>query len=223
MSKSAPYNPLEKRNLGASVAEALLDQQVVPLGQLSTFVGAGVYALYYTGSFEPYGSLSSVNQGANPQAPIYVGKAVPAGGRKGTALDDAPPTRALFKRLKEHAESIDMVSNLKLGDFLCRFLVVDDIWIPLGESLLIAKFSPLWNSSVDGFGNHDPGKGRYQGLVPRWDVLHPGRHWAEKCQPRSETAAHIAQEVTSRLSREPSLALSKFALEQVGNSEPKSR
>jgi hypothetical protein len=223
MSNSAPYNPLEKRNLGASVAEALLDQQAAPLGKLSTFVGAGVYALYYTGSFEPYGLLSSVNQGPDPKAPIYVGKAVPAGGRKGASVDDAAPTRALFKRLKEHAESIEMVSNLQLKDFLCRFLVVDDIWIPLGESLLIAKFSPLWNSSVDGFGNHDPGKGRYQGLVPRWDVLHPGRHWAEKCQPRSETAAQIAREVTNRLSREPSLALSKFALEQGSRSGRESR
>jgi hypothetical protein len=26
---------------------------------------------------------------------------------------------------------------------------VDDIWIPLGESLLIEMFSPLWNKVLD--------------------------------------------------------------------------
>jgi hypothetical protein len=77
--------------------------------------------------------------------------------------------------------------------------VVDDIWIPLGEALVIAKFSPLWNNLIDGFGNHDPGKGRYAGLRPRWDTLHPGRKWAYKCQERSETLELIQREVMAHL------------------------
>ena len=36
----------------------------------------------------------------------------------------------------------------------------------LGESLLIAKFAPIWNKLIDGFGNHDPDKGRYGARVP---------------------------------------------------------
>jgi hypothetical protein len=44
----------------------------------------------------------------------------------------------LFRRLKEHAESIRSAQNLDIKDFYCRFLVVDDIWIPLGESLVIS-------------------------------------------------------------------------------------
>ena len=48
-----------------------------------------------------------------------------------------------------------------------------------------------------GFGNHDPGSGRYKGLRPRWDVLHPGRAWADKCQPREETQEHIARDVSN--------------------------
>jgi hypothetical protein len=50
----------------------------------------------------------------------------------------------LFRRLNEHAQSIAQAENLELSDFSCRYLVVDDIWIPLGESLLIEKFAPIW-------------------------------------------------------------------------------
>ena len=77
--------------------------------------------------------------------------------------------------------------------------MVDDIWIPLGESLLIARFSPVWNALIDGFGNHDPGSGRYNGMRPRWDVLHPGRAWAAKCKERPESAKDIEQDVETYL------------------------
>lgn len=189
-----PFNPLDKRNLGASVAEALLAGSPKPLDDITPFQGAGVYALYYTGDFPAYRSLVEPNQDGRFQTPIYVGKAIPAGARKGGGLGETH-TRALFKRLSEHAESIRAAENLDIQDFHCRYLVVDDIWIPLGESLLIARFAPVWNSLVDGFGNHDPGKGRRQGLRPRWDVLHPGRAWASKCREREEIADLIARDV----------------------------
>lgn len=199
MTELVPYNPLDKKNLGASVAEALLGRKPLPLGSLSTFHGAGIYAIYYTGSFDPYKKLSEQNQDADPSAPIYVGKAIPAGGRKGGVAPEGAKTKTLFTRLKEHAESVGATQNLKVEDFQCRFLIVDDIWIPLGESLLIAKFAPIWNTLIDGFGNHDPGKGRHKGMRPRWDVLHPGRTWAEKCQLRPENAEQIEREVKAHL------------------------
>lgn len=201
MSDPVPFNPLDKQNLGASVAEALLGRKPHPLANLPMFHGAGIYALYYGGDFAPYLSLSLRNSESdgNPIAPIYVGKAIPAGGRKGGALDRASKTKALWNRLNEHAESIAAASNLRIEDFQCRYLVVDDIWIPLGESLLIAKFTPIWNALIDGFGNHDPGKGRYNGMQPKWDVLHPGRAWALKCQPRPESAEQIAREAKDHL------------------------
>ncbi|MGH6638856.1 MAG: Eco29kI family restriction endonuclease [Polaromonas sp.] len=199
MSDPAPYNPLDKKNLGASVAEALLGRKLQPLGALPVFHGAGIYAIYYSGSFDAYHQLSERNQTVDPVAPIYVGKAIPAGGRKGGVAPEGSKTKALCTRLREHAESVAATQSLRIDDFQCRFLVVDDIWIPLGESLLIAKFAPIWNTLIDGFGNHDPGKGRYNGMRPKWDVLHPGRAWAEKCQPRSETAGQIAREVKSHL------------------------
>lgn len=195
MSEQIPYNPLDKKNLGVSVAEALLSRDSVPLASLKRFKGAGIYAIYYTGDFEVYRSLSQINKRGKLKVPIYVGKAVPAGARKGGFGLDSKPTTALYSRLVEHAESIDLATNLKLGDFYCRYLVVDDIWIPLGESLLIANFSPLWNTLIDGFGNHDPGKGRYEGLCPRWDMLHPGREWATRCRQRSETVRQIRTDI----------------------------
>jgi hypothetical protein len=205
ISKSAeiiPFNPLDKKNLGASVAEALVSQPAHPLGALAPFFGSGIYAIYYHGRHAAYGPVAKPNQasdGSNPTIPIYVGKAVPQGARKGKVIPDPTKSKALFSRLQEHAESIQAADTLDVADFTCRYLVVDEIWIPLGESLMIAKFSPLWNLVVEGFGNHDPGSGRYNGLRPRWDTLHPGRSWAMRCKEREESQADIARDVGSYL------------------------
>lgn len=219
MSADAPYNPLEKFNLGASVADALLSRVALPLVDLPSFTGAGIYALYYSGDFHAYKQLSSINRLQGPKVPIYIGKAIPEGGRKGGGVSLATElgiraTKALCKRLNEHAESIKNTA-LSVDDFSCRYLVVDNIWIPLGESLLIARFSPLWNLLLDGFGNHDPGKGRYNGLAPKWDVLHPGRVWAARCQPRQETATQIAEEVKAWLAQAPALMQSKYTVQEA--------
>ena len=197
-----PFNPLDKRNLGASVAEAMLRSPSHSLGDLPRFVGAGIYAIYYAGPHPAYSLLAQANL-TSERVPIYVGKAVPAGARMGARLDVTTTSRALFNRLSEHSESIRATADLAVADFRCKYLVVDDIWIPLGESLLIAKFSPVWNSAIDGFGNHDPGAGRYQGQMPRWDVLHPGRRWASRCQPRQETASHLSMTVETYLANNP--------------------
>jgi Eco29kI restriction endonuclease len=197
-SNVVPFNPLERKHLGASVADALLAQKAHPLHAIPTFAGVGIYAIYYVGKFAPYQKLRLANRSKQFTLPIYVGKAVPKGARKGGGTG-AIGGKALSARLAEHAESINLATNLDHKDFFARYLVVEDIWIPLGESLLIAKFAPLWNVLIDGFGNHDPGKGRYNGLRPRWDVLHPGRTWALKCAERSESATEIARDAASYL------------------------
>lgn len=199
--KIVPFNPLDKQHLGESVGQAMLRQPVTPLGELEKFSGAGIYAIYYVGDFPAYQAIASRNRGGDFVAPIYVGKAVPSGSRKGNTSITA--TTALHKRLNEHRKSIDAAENLSIEDFYCRALTVDDIWIPLGESLLIAKFTPIWNHLIDGFGNHAPGKGRFDGLRPRWDVLHPGRSWAAKCQPRAETMEQIMHEAEDHLRNNP--------------------
>ncbi|HUS08540.1 MAG TPA: Eco29kI family restriction endonuclease [Bryobacteraceae bacterium] len=190
MRSEPPYNPLDKRNLGVSVADALLAKALGPLPPEEPFIGAGVYAIYYAGGFPGYKSISLKSK-PQRETPIYVGKAVPAGARKGGFGLDVAPGTVLYNRLAEHADSIRQVKNLEIADFLCRYLVVDDIWIPLGESLLIQTFSPVWNRLIDGFGNHDPGKGRHQGQMPSWDVLHPGRGWAGRLQPNKRLADEL--------------------------------
>lgn len=196
------YNPLDKLNLGKSVAEALLDRAPSPLGEIAPFDGAGIYAIYYHGGFAPYRRMAN-NNADGPQWPIYIGKAIPSGGRKGAALFSRITGRHVWTRLREHADSIRAAQNLDIDDFQCRYLVVDDIWIPLGETLLIARFKPVWNLALDGFGNHDPGAGRYQGLRPIWDVLHPGRAWATRCAVRPETPADLYERAEDFLRDNP--------------------
>lgn len=194
MDTESVFNPLAKRNLGKSVVDALLETTASPLKTVGTFPGAGIYAIYYRGPFPNYRKLSQLNQ-ALPTYPIYIGKAIPKGGRKGTSSDASLDSSALSKRLQEHKASIETVDSLSIDDFEYRGLVVDDIWISLGETLVIQRFQPLWNHVVDGFGNHDPGTGRYGGMRPAWDELHPGRAWAARCQPPKLTRAKILQAV----------------------------
>lgn len=172
-----PFNPLDKRRLGESVASALLKRPIGPLPPAERFEGAGIYAIYYTGDIGFYKPIADRNRRNKYTLPIYVGKAVPPGARKGGFGLDTAPGSALFNRLREHSQSLQ-AAKLSTDHFPCRYLIADDIWIPLGESLLIEMFNPLWNVLVDGFGNHDPGKGRQKQVKSAWDALHPGRSWA---------------------------------------------
>lgn len=191
-----PYNPLDKMNLGRSVAEALLFSPVVPLAQIPDLIGAGVYAIYYSGGFEAYGPVAEKNKNGVFEQPIYVGKAVPKGARKGGLAFDASKGRALRDRLRQHAGSIGEAKNLSLGDFHFRSLVVDDIWIPLGENMMIEQFRPIWNLVIDGFGNKDPGKRRATQYRSPWDVLHPGRQFAEKLAGGDTTPTLLVMRLT---------------------------
>ncbi len=167
------------------VKEALVFFANTPVHSLPTskrFVGGGVYALYYFGDYKLYSKLAEKNQVAYDY-PIYVGKAVLPGWR--TARTRGINTSSLYSRLTEHCRSISAASELKLPHFKCRFVLFEnieaDLVVPV-EAGLIRKYKPIWNTIVDGFGNHDPGKGRYNQAKSEWDVLHPGRVWAERCK-----------------------------------------
>jgi hypothetical protein len=195
LSRDDPYNPLDKLNLGESVADALLRVAVRPLSDTANLVGAGVYAIYYTGSFKPYRPIGTPDADGRFERPIYVGKAVPKGARKGGLTFDSGRGTALRDRLRQHAASIEQTKNLGLRDFRYRAMMVDDIWIPLGENVLIEKFQPLWNRVIDGFGNRDPGRRRATQFRSSWDVLHPGRDFARKLAPNPLTAARIVKKI----------------------------
>jgi hypothetical protein len=211
-----PYNPLAKANLGESVADALLRSDVLPLSNTAHLIGAGVYAIYYVGDFPPYIPVSDRNRAGSFEQPIYVGKAVPKGARKGGLEFDSGFGRPLRDRLRQHAASIDECSNLTLEHFFYRALIVDDIWIPLGENVLIDKFQPLWNRVIDGFGNKDPGKRRATQYRSSWDVLHPGRGFVEKLASSPMTSDQIIQKINDYFAGR--LAESdKLPLKQDGN------
>lgn len=150
-----------------------------------SFLGTGVYALYYIGGNPLYKRYAELNR-LSYDYPIYVGKAVPKGWRQARSSDNAlNQSRELIGRLREHGRSITLSANLSLEDFMCRFVIFEDEgsdMISTIEAALIKLNKPLWNTAVDGFGNHDPGSGRYEQAKSDWDVIHEGRTWANKCK-----------------------------------------
>lgn len=119
------------------MANALLARPVValpPSGRalagVDAFVGAGIYAIYYTGERQPYAAYERIavaNRGERFEQPISVGKAIPKGARNAGIGLDIEPGPERFGRPREYATSIDQATNLDLEDFRCRYLVVDDI------------------------------------------------------------------------------------------------
>lgn len=167
------------------------------------FTGTGVYALYYTGKYRVYARYGELNR-LSYNYPIYVGKAVPKGWRQSRA-SDRPGAAAseLHNRIKEHSRNIAAGNGIKVSDFSCRFVIFEDAgsdMIGTIEAALVKLNRPLWNTVVDGFGNHTPGVGRFEQAKSQWDVLHPGRAWAERCKgvpPQEDLimkqiAAHLA-------------------------------
>lgn len=174
--------------LETSVIQQAIDffttRQMIDLPLTDSFSDAGVYALYYFGTFKEYRPIAKINKKAKSLKeyfPIYVGKAVPKGSR--TARTKTKVEQTLFKRLEEHTTSIESASNLDLKDFKCRFAILRDneidLIVPL-ESALIRQYAPLWNSCISGFGIHHPGSGRYGQKKSEWDTLHTGRYFADK-------------------------------------------
>jgi len=164
--------------LESVVADAIAFIERTPIYRLpppTQFVGAGAYVLYYVGGFSLYASISTLMQ------PIYVGKAVPLGWRTARIRETEMPD--LYRRLREHSRSIEQADNLSMSGFRYRFMILAgveaDLVVPV-EAELIRRYAPLWNTVIDGFGNHDPGSGRYNQARSEWDVLHPGRTWAER-------------------------------------------
>ncbi|MGO8702792.1 MAG: Eco29kI family restriction endonuclease [Candidatus Brocadiia bacterium] len=186
------YDPLDYKNLTVSVVDALLKNEPGPLSLSPQLVGSGVYAIYYKGKLSFYSDISS----KECNTPIYVGKAVPSGARKGSQDGEFVAGKDLYRRLADHVKSIKQAENLRLEDFLCRYLVVVPVWITLAERFLINHFHPVWNTVVDGFGNHPVGEGRTAGRRPLWDILHPGRPWAKALK-----ATATQDEVIARIER----------------------
>lgn len=169
------------------------------LPPVTRFIGGGVYALYYIGDFELYSKLSELNR-QNCIYPICVGKAVPPGWRTGRVRSSVTPD--VYRRLGEHKRSLQQVTNIEVDNFRYRFIILNeiesDLVIPV-EAGLIRRYRPLWNMVVDGFGNHDPGSGRYNQAKSEWDVLHPGRSWTKKLTGIPPNLAQIQAKIEEHL------------------------
>lgn len=173
---------------------------IQPLPPLETFEGAGVYALYYVGKKGLYKKFHEINR-IDFRLPIYVGKAVPRGWRQGRISDST--SQELYRRLCDHTKSIASAENLSVNDFLCRFMILENAasnLIGTVEAALIRNYQPLWNSHIDGFGNHDPGSGRYNQERSEWDIIHPGRSWALKYAESSKDCKMIINSVSNYFS-----------------------
>jgi hypothetical protein len=168
------------------------------------FLGTGVYALYYTGENPVYVRYKELNR-LSYDFPIYVGKAVPEGWRQSRISDsEATQSTELYWRLREHSRSIASGEGLGIADFSCRFVIFEkdgSDMIGSIEAALIKLNQPLWNSCVDGFGNHDPGKGRYEQARSDWDVVHTGRVWAERLNGISSNKSDVLVKIADHLQK----------------------
>jgi hypothetical protein len=73
-----------------------------------------------------------------------------------------------------------------------------DLVVPV-EAAMIRKYRPLWNTVVDGFGNHDPGAGRYNQARSEWDIIHPGRVWASRLTGKSPVSDKVIDNIKKAL------------------------
>lgn len=207
--KQKPFDRAEHVYKNDAFAELVKDAvrffngtPVLTLPPPTSFCGVGVYAIYYTGKNPLYTRYAELNR-LDYRFSIYVGKAVPRGWRQSRTTHTAESqSKELFGRLSEHTRSIALGEGLAATDFMCRFVIFEDAgsdMISTIEAALIKLSRPLWNSVLDGFGNHDPGSGRYEQARSDWDVLHPGRKWAEKCKGRHNTRESIVAMVQAHL------------------------
>jgi hypothetical protein len=184
------------REIIDNAVDFLIRSPIYQLPPPVPFMDAGVYAIYYKGDFELYAKLAQTNS-ADPIPPIYIGKAVPPGWRTARA-SVSEDFESLYNRLREHTRSIEQAQNLRVDHFNCRFMILENdesSLIGTVEAELIRRYRPLWNSIIDGFGNHDPGSGRYNQRVSEWDTLHPGRSWAKKLKGGSPSIEEITRKV----------------------------
>jgi hypothetical protein len=194
------FDPLNRVNLGRSLETALLSKSLTPLTAVPPFWGSGIYAIYFRGS----GTHPLYRRLAESPSPIYVGRAVPAGARKGLVEEEeGRRSKTLWARLDEHRDSIDQAQDLDVEDFRCRWLVADMLFVPMAERLMIQTYRPLWNLLIDGFGNHDPGGGRYDQERSPWDTLHLGRYWAPLLREPSYTAADLRVRIRAHFDAHP--------------------
>ncbi len=192
------FDPSNPKVVGRFVALALVAQDLHPLAEIPKSYGSGVYAIYYTGSFPAYQSISGT------ETPIYVGQAAPAVSNARTPIEQGAK---LSGRLNDHRKNISKASGtLKLTDFEFRSLVVQSGWETAAEDYLIHLFRPIWNSETNilyGLGKHGDSATTRANKRSPWDTLHPGRAWAADSIEDAKSIAKIKAELSAHFAGHP--------------------
>ena len=190
------FDPADPMRIAEMIVNTMREQPKLPLADLKKFWGAGVYAIYYKGDFDAYQPIKGTNH------PIYVGKADPADTHANTSKDQGPKLAA---RLGEHAKNIGK-TNLRIEDFDYRYLVVKSAWQKAAEDHLIAIYKPIWNNETGicyGLGKHGDSHVTRGNERSPWDMLHPGRKWAEGNPPNSKSVAQIKAAIAEHFQVNP--------------------
>jgi hypothetical protein len=204
------FDPLAVEHIGVTLGVELVQQILHTLPPPTEFEGAGVYALYYCGGHPAYADLVALDAG-QWRYPVYIGKAVRKNAKQG--FNPKPTTdKAIYSRLQDHASSIES-TDLKLGDFRCRYIVINDAFIGLAESVLITLFRPPWNGM--GIGNKVVGKNRTAGTPSLWDALHPGRGGRPAGAERYPAALKKIAASVKALQQEPSDPQTRWMLQRI--------
>ncbi|PWE38568.1 restriction endonuclease [Pseudomonas prosekii] len=192
------FDPTDPSTAGRIVALTLVAQDRHPLAAVPSFYGAGVYAIYYSGKFDPYQAL------AGTEHPIYVGKADPDASAAKDAVSQGPKVSL---RLQEHAKNIGKAgSTLCIEDFECRFLIVQTGFQKSAEDYLIKFFKPIWNSETKicfGLGKHGDSASTRANKRSPWDTLHPGRKWADSSEQNQKPYELILDQIANHFVKNP--------------------
>ncbi|MGA4732048.1 Eco29kI family restriction endonuclease [Micromonospora taraxaci] len=189
------YNPLRRENLERSVQWALEASPAIPLARQPLTKGDGIYAIYYTGSYELYQPVSA----PGCSMPLFVGSTRPSVSRQNSS--GLPAGSGLRRRLLQHQRTIERCDNLRLVDFHVRYLPVEEMFVPGAVRLLVGDHQPVWNTVLEGFDFHEPGKARMARRSP-WDELHPGRPWAAHMAPNGKGVQELRAAIRRHLARD---------------------
>ena len=137
------FNPLHPRNLARGIADALNDEPLLPLPPAERFEGAGVYALYYLGQFEPYETdrrreeTDLCRQGGSRRDRVQGSHRISMRLLARYSLADSRSTR----------NQLTQPRTWTSADFKYRALVVDPFYANVAEVLLIQRWKPIWNKA----------------------------------------------------------------------------
>jgi len=175
-----------KKGISALIKKSVKSFEKIPPQPMALggVEGEGVFALYYTGEYPLYKGYKDANT-SKLNAPIYISK--------GANIDE---------KIKEQYRNIAKVSNLNPEDFYTKVMPLSTDLPSITEEVeatLVDQYQPLWNTCLEGFGSHNPGRGRAKQAPSDWDVIHPGREWVSKLSGKANDRRKLGRKVQKHM------------------------